>query len=424
MHSLLTKGGAMLAPMTPEGETEYVPWEQIARPKQLAPDGDWRVWQILAGRGWGKTRTGSEWIYQQVKSGYRRIALVSDIAADTRDVMVEGDSGIIAICPPWDKPKYEPSKRRVTWANGAKAILYAAESPGTLRGPQHDTAWCDELAKWQNLRKKDEGGGTAWDNLMMGLRVGKNPRCLVTTTPRPIPLVKTLIARENTVVTIGSSYENRANLAEAWYTDNIAPYEGTRLGRQEIDAEILEDIEGALWQRQWIDDNRVTEWPELIRIGVGVDPMGSVASETAEAGIIVGGIDRAGDGYLLGDYSLNASPERWAGTAISALATHCGDRVVVETNFGGDMVESVLRAADPNVPLEKVTASRGKIIRAEPIAALYEQGRIHHVGSFPKLEDEMCSYVPGDRSPNRMDAAVWILTWLMLGQHGSPVVLL
>lgn len=357
----------------------------------------------------------------QVESGRcKRIALVNDTAADVRDVNVEGPSGILAVCPPWNKPIYESSKRRVTWPNGAVAICYAAESPDLLRGPEHDCALVDELAKWKNLRKTDKEGGTAWDNLMMGLRIGDNPQVCVGTTPRPIPLLKELLKREGTVVTNGSSYENRTNLSDRWYKQVIKPYEGTRLGRQEIYAELLDDNPYALWKRATIEANRAHEAPALARIVVAVDPQvadpNQSENDTNNTGIVVAGITggREPHGYILEDATMSGTPAEWARKVVYLYHKWRADRVVAEVNNGGAMVEFTIKAMDDRVSYKAVHASRGKYIRAEPVAALDEKGRVHHVGMLPELEDELCEWVPGDDSPDRLDARVWAITELML----------
>jgi phage terminase large subunit-like protein len=389
-----------------------------ARGNQTAPPGEWRVWILLAGRGFGKTRSGAEWVREEVEKGARHIALVSDTAADTRDVMIEGQDGIIAVCPPWDRPLYEATKRRLTWKNGATATAYAAEAPELLRGPQHDRAWCDELAKWKNLRKRDDQGGTAWDNLMFGLRQGA-AQCVVTTTPRPIRLIRDLLARATTVVTRGSSYENRANLSAIYFSEVIKPYEGTRLGRQEINAELLEDIQGALWLRAWFEREgfRVFERPTCERIVVAVDPPASSHEGSDEAGIVVAG-RRDERGYVLADRSIpKASPDQWARRAIAAYHEYEADLIVAEVNNGGEMVAHTIHTIDAGIPVKSVHASRGKRTRAEPISAMYEQGRISHCGVFDAMEAQQAQWVPdsGDDSPDRLDACVWALTELMLG---------
>lgn len=334
--------------------------------------------------------------------------------------MIEGPDGILNVFPPSHRPLYEPSKRRITFKNGVVAIAYAAESPELLRGPQHDGAWCDELAKWQNLKKKDTEGGTAWDNLLMGLRIGDNPKCVVTTTPRPIALLKELIKNPDTVVTKGTSYENRANLSEKWFNTVIKAREGTRLGRQEINAELLDDNPYALWKRSTLDKYRVDEAPMLARIVVAVDPQvadpNQSEKDTNDTGIVVAGITggREPHGYILEDLTMSGSPAEWAKRVVWAYHKWKADRVIAEVNNGGAMVEFTIKATDSRVSYKAVHASRGKYIRAEPVAALDEQGRIHHVGSLPELEDELCEWVPGDDSPDRLDARVWGITELML----------
>lgn len=396
-------------------------WSFWSRENQVAPPGNWFVWLILAGRGFGKTRSGAEWVRARVESGlYSHIALVGDTAADVRDVMIEGPSGIMAVSDPRSKPSYEPSKRRLTWGNGATATAYAAEAPESLRGPQHDTAWCDEPAKWKNLRKRDLEGGTAWDNLLMGLRVGDNPQCACTTTPRSIPWLTTLLSRPSTVTTRGSSYENRDNLSPKWFEEVIKPYEGTRLGRQEIDAELIGDVEGSMWKRNILERQRIDKAPvELVRILIALDPSVSSTEKSDECGMVVAGKGTDGNAYVLDDISERLSPHLWASKAIKARYQYSADLIVGEVNNGGDLIELTLRTVDQSVPYKKVHASRGKLTRAEPVAALYEKGVVCHVGSFPLLEDEMCSWQPGEPSPNRMDALVWAITELMIGSEFS-----
>lgn len=392
-------------------------WPFWARPAQLPPQGNWRVWLLLAGRGFGKTRTGAELMRARIAAWTaRRVALVAPTAADARNVMVEGESGILAISPPWDRPRYEPSKRRLTWPNGAIATLYSADEPERLRGPQHDATWCDELGSWRYPE--------TWDMLMFGLRLGTDPRVVVTTTPRPTKLIRALIADPTAIVTRGSTYENRANLAPAFLEQIVRKYEGTRLGRQELEAELLDDVPGALWSRGIIEAARARTSPTLIRVVVAIDPAATSTKDADETGIIVAGKDGQGQGWVLADASGRYQPTEWAKTAVAAYRAHHADRVVAEVNNGGDMVEATLRVVDPNVPFAAVRASRGKITRAEPVAALYEQGRVHHLGAFPQLEDQMCSFTPsGDRefamrpagtSPDRVYALVWALTDLLV----------
>ena len=396
-------------------------WPAVARPNQLRPPGDWwQIWLLLAGRGFGKTRTLAEWVCDQAASGQAsRIALVAATAADARDVLVEGESGILAVAPPWCRPIYEPSKRRLTWPNGVIATTFSAEEPDRLRGPQHDAAVCDELASWSHPE--------TWDMLQFGLRLGRKPRCLIATTPRPTKLLRELLAREghDVVVTRGSSYDNKANLAPAFFAQIVKKYEGTRLGRQELNAELLEDTPGALWSQSLIDGTRISAAPELTRIVVAIDPAATSGEDADETGVVVVGQDKDGQGYVLADCSGRYTPIEWARIAISAYRTHHADRIVAERNNGGDMVEATLRMVDQNVPVTTVWASRGKVTRAEPISALYEQGRMHHVGTFPQLEDQMTNFTSDfDReaagySPDRLDAMVWAATELLVEPMAS-----
>lgn len=402
-------------------------WPAIARPNQLPPPGDWQVWLLLAGRGFGKTRTLAEWVCQQAGSGQAgRIALVAATAADARDVLVEGQSGILAVSPPWFRPVYEPSKRRLTWPNGAMATTFSAEEPERLRGPQHDAAVCDELGAWSRPE--------TWDMLQFGLRLGRYPRCLVATTPRPTKLIRELLAREGRDVTVtrGSTYENRVNLAPGFFDQIIRKYEGTRLGRQELNAELLDDVPGALWSGARLEELRWPVYksvPDLVRIVIAIDPATTSGEDADETGIIVAGKDARGHGYVLGDTSGRYPPTDWARLAISLYRQHKADRVVAEVNNGGDMVEATLRMVDPNVAYTAVRATRGKVVRAEPVAALYEQGRIHHIGAFPTLEDQMCGFTPDlDRktagfSPDRVDALVWALTDLLVEPMPGEAIL-
>jgi phage terminase large subunit-like protein len=389
-------------------------WQAKARPNQLPPPGDWAVWMLLAGRGFGKTRVLSEMANAWATSGeYRRLAIVAATAADARDVMVEGESGILATAPTWCRPIYQTTRRQLQWPNGAIATLYSAEEPDRLRGPQHDAALCDELASWRCPE--------TWDMLMFGLRLGKHPRTVVATTPRPTRLVRSLVARagHDVVLTRGSSYENRANLAPGFFERIIAKYEGTRLGRQEILAELLEDRPGALWTMEMIDRARRTSAPDLLRVVAAIDPAISSQEGSDETGILVAGKDEHGHGYVLADLSGRYQPADWARAAISAFHAHGADRIVAEVNNGGDMVENTLRMIDPNIPFTAVHASKGKYTRAEPVAALYEQDKVHHIGNFPQLEDQLTSFAPDINrgkmgSPDRLDALVWALTELVV----------
>lgn len=388
-------------------------WTKYARPKQLPPSGDWAYWLILAGRGFGKTRTGAETIRAWVDGGtYGRIHLIGPTAADVRDVMVEGESGLLAISPPKNRPEYEPSKRRLTWPNGASATVFSAEEPERLRGPQCEAMWCDEPASWRYPE--------TWDMAVLGMRLGRHPRAVITGTPKPVKLIRELMRNPRCVVTRGSTYENLDNLAPTFRAQILSQYEGTRLGRQELYAEILEDAEGALWKRSELEAHRVTEYPTITRIVVAIDPAISSHSESNETGIVVCGLGVDGHGYTLDDETLKASPDGWASQAVSAYYKFKADRIVYEDNQGGEMVASTIRTVDSSVPLKAVHASRGKQARAEPVAALYEQGRVHHVGLFAELEDQLCSWTPGEASPDRLDALVWALTELMLKETPEP----
>lgn len=398
-------------------------WRFLARDSQVAPDGDWQIWLILAGRGFGKTRTGAEWTREQIKAGASRIGLIAPTASDARDVMVEGESGLLAVCwagdrtydgQPLGRPSYEPSKRRLTWANGAIATLFSAEEPERLRGPQHDRLWADELAAWKYLRE-------TWDMAMFGLRLGDNPRTCITTTPKPLPLVKEIAKDGRTVITRGSTFDNATNLAPTFLKAIRDKYEGTRLGRQELNAEILDDLPGALWSREQIDANRVRQAPDMARVVVAVDPSGTKgeSDDGDSIGIVVAGKGVDGRAYVLADRTCKLSPDGWGRRAVAAYREFTADRIVAERNFGGAMVEHVIKTIDRSAAYKEVTASRGKVARAEPVAALYEQGRVSHVGSMPELEDQMCqidaSGFIGEGSPDRADALVWALTELMLG---------
>lgn len=397
-------------------------WRFWARPEQIAPDGDWFVWLLRSGRGFGKTRTGAEWVVERARSGFRRIALVGQSKGDVRDTMVEvGDSSILKVSPPWFMPKFEPSKRRLTWPNGAIAMIYSGDEPDQLRGPQHDSAWVDELAKFRYAEE-------TWSNLLFGLRIGARPQVVVTTTPRPTPLIKRLIRHSKTVDVQRPTDDNIANLSPTFIREVVEPMRGTRLGRQELEGAILDDTPGALWKRGTaeepgtIEGNRVREMPPLVRLVVAVDPAASTSDGAAETGIIVAGVGGDRQGYVLDDRSLKGSPNEWASEAVTAYYRNKADRIVAEANQGGDMVIATISTADARVPTKKLWASRGKQTRAEPVAALYEQGKVHHVGSFPELEDQMCTWVPGEDSPDRMDALVWALTELMLGgrEYAAP----
>ena len=395
-------------------------WQFWARPKQLPPAGEWATWLILAGRGFGKTRTGAEWVRGLAERAGAdfRIALVGETAADVRQVMVEGESGLLPGARPDFRPRFEPSKRRLTWPQGAQAFLYSADDPEQLRGPQHHAAWCDELAKW---RRAEE----TWSNLQLGLRLGERPQTVVTTTPRPLKLIKDLLADPMTVVSRGSTYDNRGNLPSAFFRQVVEKYAGTRLGRQEIEAEILEDTPGALWTRALLQACRAAVAPAWRRVVVGVDPPVTGGDKADACGIVVAAEGEDGRYYVLADRTtVGASVHGWAQAAVAAYHDHEADRLVAEVNNGGDLVAAVIRQVDPMISYRAVRASRGKWARAEPIAALYEQGRVSHLAAMPALEDQMTSYAPGGDmaygSPDRLDALVWALSELALGVSANP----
>lgn len=412
------KGQKILSePYSRTGDGSVERWfRESAREKQKPPEGDWTKWLILAGRGFGKSVTIVHWSALQAKlyPGSRG-HIVAATAADARDVLVNGPSGFLSVLEGDDKPEYFPSKRLLVWPNGSQALLFSAQEPERLRGPQCHWAICDELAAWKYPE--------AWDQLMFGLRLGEDPRVAIATTPKPTKLVKELLDDDSCHITRGSTYENKGNLADAFFKQIIKKYEGTRLGRQELNAEVLEDVEGALWTISMIEELRVKEAPEdLLRVVVGVDPKISVTANS-ETGIVVGGktyiheedVDHF---YILGDYSIDGTPKEWAQRAIHAYYKHDADAIVVEVNQGGDMVKQIIHEIDSEVHVIEVRATRGKYTRAEPIAAKYEQGRVFHVGDYPKLESQMTEWVPGEASPDRLDALVWAVTELS-GEDGG-----
>lgn len=420
-----------LAELTLEERREFHSnWRLWARPEQVAPKSNWACWLICAGRGFGKTRAGAEWIGEIARDNPEaRIALVGSSISEVRAVMVEGESGILACSSGDMRPNFEPSLKKITWPGGAIASLYSASDPESLRGPQHSHAWCDEIAKWDN---SSERAMNAWDNLQMGLRLGENPQITATTTPRAVPLMRRLIDSEasgDVIVSRGSTYDNAANLPKKFISAMTSQFGGTTLGSQEIDGNLLEEVEGALWSRALLEqsrDNLCTE--PIARIVVGVDP--PVSARGDECGIVVAGVAANGIAKVLADTTLaKASPEQWAQAVAATAQEWKADRVVAEANQGGQMVESVLRAADCQMPIKLVHASIGKSARAEPVAALYEAGRVHHVGLFPKLEDQLCGLMTGGsyegpgRSPDRADALVWALSELMLSKRVNPRLL-
>ena len=426
-----------LASATPETVDDFIsglsdaallslPWlfEFWALPHQLPPEGVWKSWVIMGGRGAGKTRAGAEWVRAQVEGARpldpgraRRVALVGETVDQVREVMVFGASGILACSPPDRMPVWEAGRKRLVWQNGAVAEVYSAHSPESLRGPQFDAAWVDELAKW---KKAEE----AWDMLQFALRLGDNPQQVVTTTPKNVGVLKAILKNPSTVLTQAPTEANKAYLAASFLEEVRARYAGTRLGRQELDGVLLEDAEGALWTTAGLEACRAPVPERLSRVVVAVDPpvtghAGSDACGIVVVGAVTEGAPSEWRAHVLEDASVSAaSPADWARAAISAMERHGADRLVAEVNQGGDLVESVVRQIDPMVPFRAVRASRGKTARAEPVAALYEQGRVHHGRGLGELEDQMCRMTvrgyEGKGSPDRVDALVWALTELMV----------
>ena len=407
-------------------------WNFWARDEQLEPDGDWNTWFVNAGRGFGKTRAGVEWVRDQVKRGAKRIAAVAATNSDIERVMVKGESGFLSVCWEGDKtvqgkkmgyPEWSPTKRTLSWANGAQVQFFSAEEPERLRGPQFEIAWCDELAAWN----KDID---TWSMLQFCMRLGKHPRIMVTTTPKPTKLVRQILKDGNTHVTTGSTFDNSANLAKTYLKAVKDQYEGTRLGRQELYAEVLEEAEGALWSTEMLDKASVKheDVPHLNRIVVALDPAVTSNAESDMTGIVVAGIDVNGVAYVLGDYTERLSPQGWASKAIQLYHQYQADRIVAEVNQGGDMVKQTLHGEDETIPFKAVRASRGKFARAEPISALYERGIVKHVANPPdgsslnELETQMRTWEPlgSIGSPARLDALVWAITDLSLNGYSKP----
>jgi phage terminase large subunit-like protein len=417
------RGQALQKLSAPELALLLHDWPFWARPAQLPPQGDWRVWLILAGRGFGKTRAGAEWIRSlAIAHPNMRLALVAATYAEGRAVMIEGDSGLLNVGPPELRPVYESSLRRLRWRNGSQALLYSAEDAEGLRGPQHHAAWCDELAKWAHAED-------TWMNLDMGLRLGLQQHVCVTTTPRPTALLRKLMARDDMVLTRGRMVDNSSNLSASFIRSVEQHYAGTRLGRQELDGEFLEDVAGALWSRAQLEACHVSIVPPMRRIVVGVDPPVTSGAAADACGIIACGLGTDGKAYVLQDATVQGlSPDGWARAVAQCSAQMQADRVIAECNNGGELVRAVLHQVAPDLPITLVRASHGKVARAEPIAALYEQGRVHHAAHMPLLEDELCGFCAGGeyqgpgRSPDRADALVWALTTLMLGTAKTPLV--
>lgn len=384
------------------------------RPEQVPPEAlEWATWVIQSGRGWGKTRTGAEWLADGALSHPgTRWAIVAPTFADGRDTCIEGESGLLSVLRRrrptvnWDQ-HWNRSLGEVILPNGSRVKMFSSEKPDSLRGPQHHGAWCDELAAWAHARE-------TWDMLQFGLRLGAKPRAVVTTTPKPVPLVRALLADPSTTVTRGSTFDNARNLAPSQLERLRTLYEGTRLGRQELYGELLTDTPGALWVESTIAPHRVDTAPPMRRVVVAIDPAVTSGEDSDSTGIVAAGVGLDGHIYVLHDRTCRESPERWARIAVELYDEVQGDRIVAEVNNGGDLVEAVIRTVDANVPYTEVRASRGKRMRAEPIAALYEQGKVHHVGRFDELEDQMTTWTPeAAGSPDRLDALVWAVSHLV-----------
>jgi phage terminase large subunit-like protein len=393
-------------------------WQNLAHPGQLPPHNDWRTWLLMAGRGFGKTRAGAEWVRDYaLRFPGVRIALVGATFADVRRVMIEGESGLLNIGPAAGRPRWEPSNAELRWPNGSMATVYSAASPDKLRGPQHHIAWCDEIAKWARRTAKQ-----AWSNLQLGLRLGDQARAIITSTPRAVKLLKSIIGMAGTLLTRGKTQDNE-NLSADFRDEMERLYAGTRWGRQELDGELIEDVEGALWSRALIEQCRTDAVPQMKRVVIGVDPPASVGGDAC--GIVVVGLGVDDKAYVLADCSVSGvTPEGWARAVANAADIWSADRVVAEANNGGNMVESILRAANIAMPIKRVHAAHGKTARAEPVFTLYQNGRTHHAGAFPALEDELCGLITGGgyegpgRSPDRADALVWACSEIMLGKKG------
>lgn len=393
--------------LTPEAQAELAyHWPFWRRADQAIPGGVWTYWLILAGRGWGKTRTGAETVREWVRT-CDMVNLIGATVDDARDIMIEGESGILAICPRDERPDYRKSERKLLWPNGAVSLIFTADEPERLRGKQHKKLWADEMAAWRYQE--------AWDQAKFGLRLGVTPQAVITTTPRPVKNVTDLLKDKATHVTRGTTYDNRANLAATFFAEIVKRYEGTRLGRQELNAELLTDVPGALWTHDMIGHVLPSMRPHMQRIVIGVDPPATSHEGSDECGLVAAGLGGDDQGYILADRSGVMSPTEWARKAVDMYNEFEADAIVAEVNQGGEMVEAVIKAVDPNCSFIAVRAARGKYIRAEPISALYSQHRVQHCGLFEALEDQMCTFTPDfDRningSPDRLDALVWALT--------------
>ena len=418
---------SVLSSLSPEQAEELkYDWKFWARPDQLEPDGKWNVWVALAGRGWGKTRAGAEWVRHRIMKNDRIVHCVAPTKGDVRRVMVEGDSGLMNVCHKSDKtyrgkelgyPTWSPTNNTMTWANGSKAVFFSAEDPERLRGPQAYSMWADELCAWRNAQE-------TWDMAQFGLRLGKHPVSFITTTPKTTKLLRTILDDEKTHVTTGSTYDNSANLADTFLDAVRKTYEGTRLGRQELYAEVLDEASGALWNRSLLAKCEIEkdQVPTLNRIVVAIDPAITSNAESDMTGIVVAGVDVNGTAYVLEDHTGRYTPQQWASKAVELYHEHLADRIVAERNQGGDMVRHTLHTEDETLPVRLVHASRGKMARAEPVSALYEQNRVKHVRGLNDLEDQMVQWEPlgSIGSPDRLDALVWAITDLSLNGYAKP----
>lgn len=406
----VAKKAAFFSKLSPhEAKAFRYNWALWGRPNQRMPslEDDWLFWLRMCGRGEGKTRSMTEAIRELVQAGYKRIGLIGQNAAACRDTMVEGESGLLAVFPPWELPKYEPSKRKITFSNGAIATCYSAETPDQLRGPQHDALWFDELAAFGPTLQE------TWDMAMFGLRLGKRPRVLISTTPRPLRFFHDMIKDPRCRVSRGSLYDNAANLPAVTIENLKDKYAGTSLGAQELEGELLEEMPGALWRRTLIAMNRVEKAPDLERVVVGVDPATTVGGN--ETGIVVCGRGYDGHGYVLEDATVRGSPHTWASRVVEMWGKYGARYVVAESNQGGELVRTTIHNVNSNVPIKLVHASQGKIARAQPVVGKTEQGKVHHVGEFRAMEDQMCTWNVDDPSPDRLDACVHALSELILG---------
>jgi phage terminase large subunit-like protein len=395
---------------------EQYHWELKARPNQLPPPPPWRTWLILAGRGFGKTRTGAETIRHWIHQGKsKRIALIGETLGETRSIMVEGESGLLSVFPPLERPKFSPSNRCLVWPNGAVATLFSGDHYEQLRGPQFDTAWIDELAKFRSPEK-------TWEQLQLALRLGSDPKCLITTTPRPHRLIQVLLEDPDVVVTRGSTFDNKDNLAPAFLKSVIKQFEGTRLGLQELYGEMVKENKNALWNQTMI--RYQTPSSDFERVVIAIDPATTHHEGSDETGIVVVGLCPDKTAIVLDDLSGRLSPHDWGQNIVKAYHAYRADRVVAEVNKGGDLVERILKTIDPSISYKPVRATRGKITRAEPIAALYEQQKVFHAKVFSQLESQLCTYCPdqSSKSPDRLDALVWGLTELFLEHETKPIL--